>query len=76
MTKTNTADAAGEQLHVQIADVLDCTRTTAYRWDLGSDRIDWAKNAGAVLGEIDIAALRRGRAFALHIDPKHAADRY
>lgn len=76
MAKTNTADVSGERPHVQVDDVLDGIRTTAYRWDLGSDRIDWAKNAAVVLGDIDIAALRRGRAFALHIDPKHAAERY
>ncbi len=56
--------------------VLESVRATAYRWDVASDRIDWAENAASVLGVDDIAKLRRGRAYALHIDPEHAGARY
>ncbi|HUU67609.1 MAG TPA: bifunctional diguanylate cyclase/phosphodiesterase [Methyloceanibacter sp.] len=56
--------------------VLESVRATAYRWDFANDTIDWAENAGNVLGVDDIAKLRRGRAFALHIDPEHAGRRY
>lgn len=76
MAESETTVAADAEPHVELEDVLDGIRTTAYRWDFASDRIDWAKNASAVLGGIDIGALGRGRAFALHIDPKHAAGRY
>ncbi|HML93133.1 EAL domain-containing protein [Methyloceanibacter sp.] len=78
--KPDTSGAAGgpasEDRPIGFDDVLDSIRATAYRWDFATDRVDWAKNAGAVLGGIDIATLRRGRAFALHIDPEHAAARY
>ena len=76
MERSNTTTAAGDQPQVELEDVLDGTQTTAYRWDFASDRIDWAKNAGAVLGGIDIEAFQRGRALALRIDPEYAADRY
>ncbi len=83
MTKSKNPDTSGaagspasEHPAIGFDDVLDSIRATAYRWDFATDRIDWAKNAGAVLGGIDIATLRRGRAFALHIDPEHAAARY
>lgn len=76
MDNSDTTAAAVGAPHVELEDVLDGIRTTAYRWDFVTDRIDWAKNAGAVLGGVDVSALRRARAFALHIDPKHAADRY
>jgi diguanylate cyclase (GGDEF)-like protein len=56
--------------------LLESVRATAYRWDFNSDTIEWAENAGSVLGVDDIAKLRRGRAFALHIDPEHAGRRY
>ncbi|MEM8575414.1 MAG: EAL domain-containing protein [Pseudomonadota bacterium] len=76
MEKSETMVAASDELQVELEDVLDGIQTTAYRWDFASDRIDWAKNAGTVLGGIKIDALERGRAFALHIDPRYAADRY
>ena len=56
--------------------VLESVRATAYRWDFASDTIEWAANAGAVLGVDDIAKLHRARVFALHIDPEHAGSRY
>jgi diguanylate cyclase (GGDEF)-like protein len=76
MVNSETTVEAGGEPPVELEDVLDGIRTTAYRWDFASDRIEWAKNASAVLGGIDVDALGRGRAFALHIDPKHAAGRY
>ena len=76
MVNSETTVEAGGEPPVELEDVLDGSRTTAYRWDFASDRIEWAKNASAVLGGIDVDPLGRGRAFALHIDPKHAAGRY
>lgn len=56
--------------------VLESVGVTAYRWDFHSDTIEWAANASDVLGGADMAKLRKGRAFALHIDPEHAGARY
>ena len=67
---------AETQEPLDLEQVLESVRATAYRWDFGSDAIEWAENAGAVLGVEDMAKLRRGRAFALHIDPEHAGTRY
>ena len=56
--------------------VLESVRVTAYRWDFTSDNIGWAENAANVLGVDDIAKLRKGRAYALHVDSEHAGARY
>lgn len=56
--------------------VLESVRATAYRWGFASDTIEWAGNAANVLGVSDIATLDKGRAYALHIDPEHAGARY
>ena len=61
---------------LELDQVLESVRATAYRWDFNADTMEWAANAGAVLGGIDIAKLGKGRAFALHIDPEHAGARY
>ena len=61
---------------LELDQVLESIRATAYRWDFNSDTIEWAANAGAVLGGVDIAKLHKGRAFALHVDPEHAGARY
>jgi EAL domain-containing protein (putative c-di-GMP-specific phosphodiesterase class I) len=42
--------------------ILDSIGQTVYDWDLHSDRISWAPNAGSVLG-IALDAMRTGRAF-------------
>jgi diguanylate cyclase (GGDEF)-like protein len=55
--------------------ILEDVRETAYRWDFGSDAIDWAANAAAVLG-LGEEAPARGRAFALLVDAEHAGSRY
>jgi diguanylate cyclase (GGDEF)-like protein len=55
--------------------ILEDVRETAYRWDFGSDAIDWATNAAAVLG-LGEEAPARGRAFALLVDAEHAGSRY
>ncbi len=65
-----------EQGPLDLDQVLESVHATAYRWDVAGDTIDWADNAGIVLGVDDIAKLRRGRAFALHIDAEHAGARY
>ena len=67
-------DEAQEPLDVE--QVLESVRATAYRWDFASDSIEWADNAASVLGVEDIAKLRRGRVFALHVDAEHAGARY
>ncbi len=61
---------------LDLEEVLQAVRETAYRWDFASDRIDWAQNAPSVLGVIDPLQLAKGRAFALLIDPEHAGARY
>jgi diguanylate cyclase (GGDEF)-like protein len=61
---------------LELDQVLESIRATAYRWDFNTDAVEWAANAGTVLGGIDIAKLRKGRAFALHVDPEHAGARY
>lgn len=61
---------------LELDQVLESIRATAYRWDFNTDAVEWAANAGTVLGGIDIAKLRKGRAFALHVDPQHAGARY
>ena len=61
---------------LDIEQVLESVGTTAYRWDFNADTLEWAENAGTVLGVADMAKLGRGRAFALHIDPAHAGARY
>ena len=57
-------------------DILKSVRETAYRWDFASDRMDFAETAASVLGKSDMAALGKGRAFALMVDPEHAGARY
>jgi diguanylate cyclase (GGDEF)-like protein len=64
------------ELPLDLEAILQSVRETAYRWNLGSDRIVWAGNAASVLGLADIAGLERGRAFALLVDPEHAGRRY
>jgi len=64
------------QAPLDLEQVLESVRATAYRWDFSTDAIEWAENAQSVLGLDSIAKLRKGRAFALHIDPEHAGGRY
>src|SRR5680860_22705 len=64
------------QAPLDLEQVLESVRATAYRWDFNTDTIEWAENAQGVLGLDGIAKLRKGRAFALHIDPEHAGGRY
>jgi diguanylate cyclase (GGDEF)-like protein len=61
---------------LDVEQVLESVRATAYRWDFATDIIEWAENAARVLGVADINKVRKGRAFALLIDPEHAAPRY
>ncbi|WP_159079921.1 hypothetical protein [Methyloceanibacter sp. wino2] len=57
MDRSETTTASGDEPHVELEEVLDRLQTTAYCWDFASDRIDWAKNAGAVLGASILAPL-------------------
>jgi hypothetical protein len=61
---------------LELEQVLTTVRETAYRWDLASDRIDWAANAEAVLCVAGADKIDRGRAFALLVDPEQAGARY
>jgi len=61
---------------LDVEQVLESVRATAYRWDFATDTIEWAENAAGVLGVSDIAKVRKSRAFALLIDPEHAGLRY
>jgi diguanylate cyclase (GGDEF)-like protein len=71
-------DLHGAEIHepLDLEQVLESVRATAYRWNFSTDTIEWAANAAGVLGVDDIAKLRRARAYALHIDPEHAGSRY
>jgi len=61
---------------LDVEQVLESVRATAYRWDFATDTIEWGENAAGVLGVPDIAKIRKGRTFALLIDPEHAGPRY
>lgn len=61
---------------LELEEVLESVRATAYRWDFSSDTIHWAANARAVLGGIELAKIGKARAFALNIDAEHAGARY
>ena len=61
---------------LDLEEVLASVRETAYRWDLSSDRMEWAANAQAVLGVPSLEAIAKGRAFALLVDPEQAGARY
>jgi len=61
---------------LDVEQVLESFRATAYRWDFATDTIEWAENAAGVLGVPDIDKVRKGRAFALLVDPEHAGPRY
>jgi len=68
--------AKGAAGPLDLEEILESVRETAYRWDFASDRIDWAANAETVLGIADMAELGKGRAFALRVDPEQAGARY
>jgi diguanylate cyclase (GGDEF)-like protein len=68
--------SGGDEHKLDLEQILASVRETAYRWDFASDRIDWAENASAVLGVTDLAQIRKGRAYALLVDPEHAGARY
>ncbi len=61
---------------LDVESVLASVRETAYRWDIETGSIVFAANAASVLGVSDPAPLSQARAFALLIDPEHAAARY
>ena len=73
-TPVSEASAPDEPLNLE--DVLQSVRETAYRWHFPSDRIVWADNAASVLGVTNQTHLNQGRAFALLVDPEHAGRRY
>jgi len=64
------ARAKGAAGPLDLEEILESVRETAYRWDFASDRIDWAANAETVLGIADMAELGKGRAFALRVHPE------
>jgi hypothetical protein len=54
------ASPDGAERPLDLEEILQSVRETAYRWDFASDRIDWAANAQAVLGVADMARLGKG----------------
>lgn len=70
------ASPDGAEGPLDLEQILQSVRETAYRWDFASDRIDWAANAEAVLGVANVAQLGKGRALALLVDPEQAGARY
>lgn len=61
---------------LDLESVLASVQETAYRWEIGSGAIAFAANAASVLGVPNLAPLKQAKAFALLIDPEHAAARY
>jgi hypothetical protein len=44
---------------LELDQVLESIRATAYRWDFNADTIEWAANAGTVLGSAPISRAAR-----------------
>lgn len=55
--------------------ILSAEAETAYAWDVTSDRIDWEKNAPAVLGVHSTAEIATGALYNLLIAPEHIHSR-
>ena len=60
---------------LDLGSVLTSVGETAYRWDLGDDRMVWAANAPDVLGITGFEAIATGAAFHLHMACEHAGRR-
>ncbi len=63
----------GEALN--LVGVFTTLDESAYAWDLMSDRIEWERNAAAVLGTANMADLSSGANFHQHIAPEHLSRR-
>ncbi len=58
-----------------VASVLTAAGEAAYQWNLGTDAMVWSANTRQLLQMDEPGPLTTGKAFALHIDPKHASRR-
>ncbi len=59
-----------------VAAILSSIGEAAYQWDLESDALSWADNAGAVLTMGDIARIATGRSYAHYLDPANLLTRF
>jgi diguanylate cyclase (GGDEF)-like protein len=59
-----------------VATILASIGEAAYQWDLESDALSWADNAGAVLTIGDIARIATGRSYARYLDPANLLTRF
>jgi diguanylate cyclase (GGDEF)-like protein len=55
----------------ELVGILSAVEETAYTWDLGSDRIEWAANAPEVLGVRSSQLIGTGADFQFLIGPEH-----
>jgi hypothetical protein len=68
--------AEGATRPLDLEEILESVRETAYRWDFASDRIDWAANAETVLGIADMAELGKGARLRSAGGPRAGGRRY
>lgn len=61
---------------VDLVAILSAVQETAYTWDLVRDRIEWADNAGTVLGVRSAGAIATGTDFQFLIAPEHIRRRH
>ena len=59
-----------------VAGILSSIGEAAYQWDLKSDALSWADNAGAVLTIGDVARIATGRSYARYLDPANLLTRF
>lgn len=67
--RTRSAGAAVSTLLTELGETL-------YEWDLETDRLRWAANAGDVLGIEEQGRLASGRKFSALVDPDSLTDRH
>lgn len=70
------ARSRARQPGASVSALLSELGETLYEWDLETDRLRWAANAGAVLGADDPARFSTGRKFGALVDPESLTDRH
>ena len=68
-------DPLTESEGLDLVGILSAVDETAYVWDLKTDRIEWEKNAGEILGIADCASIGTGDAFHRLIAVEHLSRR-
>ncbi len=68
-------DPLTESEGLDLVGILSAVDETAYVWDLKTDRIEWEKNAGEILGIADCASIATGDAFHRLIAVEHLSRR-